>query len=455
MIQSFWQERRSNKNYLETEDKYYVRSNYERDKARVIHSNSFRRLQAKTQLFNVVDSDISHTRLTHSLEVAQVGTGIVRLLKAKYDPEFREYYETQTLLGDCAYQRADKEQRKFITSYLPPEALIETICLTHDIGHSPFGHSGEYAMNSCMFQCGGFESNAQTFRLLTHLDNYSPLYGLDLTRRTLLGVVKYPHVFTDNSSTEENVTLAKNLALQPIKGIYLDDQEAFDWLLQPLSESDRKNFVKVSTVGDRPKTLYHSFDCSIMELADDITYVVHDVEDAIILRYITRDDWEEFYEQFSPQVKQILQNLVTSGYLDPDYVSQMFGRDAYKRRKVFSALVHLFIIHVDVRPRGVFAEPLLDLQAFLPEDLVVLCKFLKEFSNISIYSQDIRGVNNKGCNMMLAVFNTIASRPYVLGSAHAKTIESLTTQRAKYRYICDYIACMTNEQLQTFYNKYI
>ena len=147
-------------------------SQYQRDRARIIHSASFRSLQSKTQVLGLGESDFYRTRLTHSLEVAQVGSGICEWLRDQDD------------LHDC---------REWIPSF----SLIEAICLAHDIGHSPFGHGGEVAMNTMMRDHGGFEANGQTLRILARLGEYSPHSGLDLTRRTMLGTIKYPTCYSD------------------------------------------------------------------------------------------------------------------------------------------------------------------------------------------------------------------------------------------------------------------
>ena len=143
------------------------RDPYERDRTRVIHCPAFRRLQRKTQILGTDEGDFHRTRLTHSLEVASIGGSIVRNLMSH-------------------------QQQNSLTALLPSDDLISTICLLHDIGHPPFGHGGEVALNYKMRDHGGFEGNAQTLRLLTKVENSYGAYGLDLTRRALLGILKYP-----------------------------------------------------------------------------------------------------------------------------------------------------------------------------------------------------------------------------------------------------------------------
>ena len=138
-------------------------SDAQRDRARIIHSSAFRRLQSKTQVLGVGDNDFYRTRLTHSMEVAQIGSGICEHLK-------------QTYANNGA-----------ISQQIPSFFQIEATCLAHDLGHPPFGHGGEVALNYHMLGHGGFEGNGQTLRILSKLGEYSEQHGLDLTRRTLLG----------------------------------------------------------------------------------------------------------------------------------------------------------------------------------------------------------------------------------------------------------------------------
>ena len=128
-----------------------------------LHSAAFRRLQAKTQVLGVGISDFYRTRLTHSLEAAQIGSGITAQLKIK-NPDI-----TEKLSVD--------------------EHLIETLCLAHDIGHPPFGHGGEIALHYMMRDHGGFEGNGQTFRIVTKLEPYTAENGMNLSRRSILGLV--------------------------------------------------------------------------------------------------------------------------------------------------------------------------------------------------------------------------------------------------------------------------
>ncbi|SDS85877.1 deoxyguanosinetriphosphate triphosphohydrolase [Microterricola viridarii] len=204
------------------------RSDFARDRARLLHSSALRRLAAKTQVLSpTAGLDFARNRLTHSLEVAQVGR------------------ELASSLG------------------LDPD-VVDTACLAHDLGHPPFGHNGEKALNAWSDDIGGFEGNAQTLRLLTRLEPkvFGPdgqSYGLNLTRASLDASCKYP--WPDTSSVADPSGRAKF-------GFYKDDIGVFTWM----------------RAGAPERRL--SIEAQVMDLSDDIGYSVHDFEDAIVNGYI-------------------------------------------------------------------------------------------------------------------------------------------------------------------------
>ena len=253
-----------------------VRSPWDRDYARIIHSAAFRRLQSKTQVLDLGESDFYRTRLTHSLEVAQVGSGILQYLKQ---------------------QMAASP----VAKALPDKRLLSGICLAHDLGHPPFGHGGETALNYCMREYGGFEGNGQTLRILPRLEQYTECHGLNPTRRMLLGILKYPAPYADlvnlkayGSQAASPRWLFKAAEQTPPK-CYLDtERPVVDWVLAPLGTA-QKDFCAAQERQDKhKKTRHQALDTSIMELADDISYSLHDLEDAIAMNMLTRDMWQEF-----------------------------------------------------------------------------------------------------------------------------------------------------------------
>lgn len=217
------------------------RSPFEIDRARIVHSWAFRRLQGKTQIFGVGEGDFFRTRLTHSMEAAQIGKGLVLFLN------------TQPLLKDAP---------------IAPE-LVEASCLAHDLGHPPFGHNGEMALQACMHRHGGFEANAQNLRILTRLESKREGFGLNLTRATLEALLKYLEPYSQRKQRRTG----PNAALAVEKCYYDEDEVLMAWIR---GEGDRVS---------------RTLESEIMEWADDIAYSVHDLEDGLHSGLITPEQF--------------------------------------------------------------------------------------------------------------------------------------------------------------------
>jgi dGTPase len=207
------------------------RTPFERDRARVVHAAASRRLAAKTQVVGPQSDDFVRNRLTHSLEVAQVARDLARALGCEPD-------------------------------------LVETAALAHDLGHPPFGHNGERVLAQAAADCGGFEGNAQTLRLLTRLEakTFSPdgrSVGLNLTRATLDACTKYPWLLAD-AEVPAGVHADGSPRVIRKFGVYDDDRPVFDWM-------------RAGVEGRR-----QCVEAQVMDLADDVAYSVHDVEDGIV-----------------------------------------------------------------------------------------------------------------------------------------------------------------------------
>lgn len=436
-----WEERRS----AWTQQPEDARTPYDVDYARIVHSGSFRRLQGKTQTLNLGDSDFYRTRLTHSLEVAQIANSIVRQLAASE--------------SHAAHR------------YLPPVSLIQSIGFAHDLGHPPFGHGGEVSLNYCMRDNGGFEGNGHTLRILSRLENFSKQHGADLTRRTLLGVLKYPVSYKDGINPKkvpkiddipQSIRVIDRESSKPPKCYFECERDVVDWVLKPLSQADRalfESFEPASTDDDgkhrHAKPLHKSFDCSIMDVADDIAYGVHDLEDAIAMGLVTERDFRNAVtETKSATFLDALKNkypLESRNNVYEAFVSSLFG-DGKERKHYISRLVHHFVTNIEIVELVEFDEPLIRFRALLsgPQR-----HFLDAFQDLIvtkvIKSAEVQHLEFKGQKMVVSVFEAFASDPKALLPADAYS--DFASAKEDARVICDHVAGMTDSFLLKTYDR--
>ncbi len=414
------------------------RDNYGRDKARIIHSAFFRRLQAKTQVLGLGNGDFYRTRLTHSLEVAQIGSGIAEFLRG--ESQFSHY-----------------------TPWLPEQNLIESIGLAHDIGHPPFGHGGEVALNYSMHNDGGFEGNAQTLRICCKLGEYSDHDGLNLTRRTLLGLIKYPAYYSQvvNKQHYKESKAPINLdSFKPPKCIFDSEKANFDWIMQPLP-GDIKLFNQIMppTPEDIEKphgtTLFKGFDTTIMELADDIAYGVHDLEDAIALDLVTEREWNEQVVARiadTPQLYLLNENTNPLSENIQALTLELFSGRNRVRKKAIGYLVNYFIKNTLIVKKNQFSHNLLDLNAELTKQAAFELSILKEFViNNVIKTPEVQTLEYKGQQMIVKLFDVIANNPKRL--LPRKYFDLYTEQNTNLRVICDYISGTTDDYATMLYHK--
>lgn len=418
-----WTHRRSGQtNQRGTQDH---RDPYERDRTRVIHCPSFRRLQRKTQILGTDEGDFHRTRLTHSLEVASIGHSLVRNL-------------------------ATNQQQSILPGILPNDDLISVICLLHDIGHPPFGHGGEVALNFMMREHGGFEGNGQTLRLLTKVENSYGAFGLDLTRRALLGILKYPVSRSKVAALQVSQpiplmhrTIRVNDWLPP-KAYFDCEQPEVDWLLSPFSEEDRVLFQTLAKIPDNKehgKAAYHSFDCSIMDIADDIAYGVHDLEDAIHLRLINREQLD------NPQFRHLLSETALSTNQEA-LLKGLFATEIHKRKQAIGEIVNYFITSTQVHiTHEHFVNSLLKHNIVLIPEADALLRYLMHCINVHVIdSQEARTFEYGGQTVVLRLFEAISSNPgSLLDTKNRLLFKEARDEQEAFRLVCDYIANMTDE----------
>lgn len=254
------------------------RSDVEVDRDRLVHSHAFRRLQRKTQIVGLHSIDFFRTRLTHTIECAQLGRAISRRLT------------------DGSWEQVVAQE-----AHLPD--LVEAACLSHDLGHPPFGHTGEEALDTLLHERWGmrFEGNAQSFRIVTLLEpkKYARLetpvgrpLGLDLSRATLRAMIKYP--WSEGQAIEAGLHKF---------GVYddADDLAYFDWVWSGVPDQAQRTLAT-----------------EIMEAADDIAYAVHDIEDGTWARLIPIDQIVQLEPWAIERVAAMAERRNPGMFTDPD-----------------------------------------------------------------------------------------------------------------------------------------
>lgn len=362
------------------------RSPFEVDRARIIHSAAFRRLQGKTQVFVSGSGDFFRTRLTHSLEVAQIGKGLALRLGA--DPD-----------------------------------LVEACCLAHDLGHPPFGHTGEAVLNECMKDHGGFEGNAQNVRLLTRLSTKSLDYdGLNLTRSTLDGTFKYKRAFATGSK----------------KFFYDEDAPLMAW----------------ATDGGVPGE--KSFDCLIMDWADEIAYSVHDLEDGMKAGMITRAQLKA-----NQRVRESLGEEQTQWVLEKlALVEDQPGERSRKaaRKSLTSQLIHEFVTAAERETRPNALPTSTDRYRYTLRVDPAQQDHAAALKNIMfrLMVEDVRvaTLENKAERIikgLFDVFSGLQPRTAFLFPEDFRDIWEEANDLGKIRIACDYIAGMTDDYAERVY----
>jgi dGTPase len=348
--------------YLDNEPDY--RTSFQRDRDRILHTTAFRRLEYKTQVFINYEGDYFRTRLTHTLEVAQIGWTLARALGGNED-------------------------------------LVETICLAHDLGHSPFGHSGEVALARLMKDFGGFDHNRQSFRIVTELEQRYPEFpGLNLTWEVREGMVKHESEYDISDAKDFNPELRGNLETQ------------------------------------------------IANVADELAYTTHDLDDGLRSNMIT------------PQMLEgiaIWQILSETYHWNGPNLSEM---DRHRMiRQMVGIMVTDMVEATDKRLKESKAKSALDLQKLkhnvvgYSEEMQRRNRELKDFLYKNMYRHfRVVRMQVKAERLISDLFNAYRDEPLMLPAS----VQLTSDQRELERTICDYIAGMTDryaiEEHQKLFN---
>ena len=435
------------------------RSDFRRDYARLIHCAAFRRLVGKTQLFPGVDSDFFRTRITHSMEVAQIAKSIATKLNAE-EPFLR------------TVGRIDTD-------------VVEVAGLAHDLGHPPFGHNGEKALDYCMRRFGGFEGNAQTLRILARLekkatsdslacgvtaDGRDLRFGLDLCARTLAAVLKYDRPIPWKRPTRHNAKL--------VKGYYRSELA--------LVRSIKTAVIGRAGMGGKFKTV----ECHIMDVADDIAYSTYDLEDAFkagftapldllassdtVLAEVAHKVSEKadrkvssdtvravLLQVFGPAVasrervvkdnRRVTEDVLLDSGMRQYRASKGVAKTGYERTKLTSTLVGHFIAGVTFEANERF--PALS-RVVLDRDTRLKVEVLKHFAYVQlIMAPEMKLAEIRGQEIVESIFERLAG-----GGGHEllpldfqRWFSSLRSKREKMRVICDFVAGMTDRYAAEFY----
>ena len=388
------------------------RDPFQIDRDRIIHSSFFRSLQSKTQVFWSGEYDFYRTRLTHSLEVAQIGRAITQWLKT--DSEY---------LNEDFYISSD---------------LVEASCLAHDLGHPPFGHSGETALNHLLKPYGGFEGNAQTLRLLTKR-LFGGRKGMNPSRAFVDSILKY-------KTTWQQWLTVENL---PPKNhfLYNEQAEILNWVFEGFELEQYASSCKA-------RNQFRSIECQIMDWSDDTAYSLNDLEDSIRAGFLTIPTlitWAE--ENEVPNEKGTAVGDLLSA-MQSGKVEGMLGRRIGNHIKATS-----------LKKRDVSFNKKTNRYAFdlyIDEDVQADCKIYKRLAlEVVFQSASLKQLEHKGHYFLTKIWDTL--KPIIEDNAHAslkllppKTTQLITTANTseeRARILCDYIADLTDTSANKLYKR--
>ena len=347
-----------------------TRTPFQRDRDRIIHSNAFRRLEYKTQVFVNHEGDHYRTRLTHSIEVSQLARGLSRSLKLNED-------------------------------------LAESLALAHDLGHTPFGHAGEDALNEAMVEYGGFDHNAQTIRILTALEQrYADFDGLNLTWETLEGVAKH------------NGPLVG-------PGIRKEVPRA---LAQYASQQD----LELHT--------YPSAEAQVAAIADDIAYNNHDLDDGLRAGFFKIEDLE-----ILPMVSDIIKEVRAH---NPMLSPQRHAHEAIRR--LISKMMSDVLRNTELRARQLRVSSADDVRHLgeplvcFSEEMEIVHRSVKSYLFKNMYRHyRVNRMTSQAKRVVQGMFDFFLNEPNCLPTVWYAQTDGKRTQRTA-ELVCDFIAGMTD-----------
>jgi dGTPase len=387
------------------------RSPFQVDRDRIIHAHAFRKLQSKTQVFLSGEYDFYRTRLTHSMEVAQIGRSICVYLRSRGAP-LRDDFQIDS-------------------------DLVEAICLAHDLGHPPFGHSGERTLQELMTPWGGFEGNAQTLHLLTETiyQNEAGVRGMAATRALLDGVLKYKKLF-------------REFPAPPTNHFLYDPQERHrtfvfggDAIPATLHTAERLNALK-------------SVECQIMDWADDAAYSLNDIVDGVKADFLSLERIEQWAagETIDAERQRWLDQLVTAIRSD-------------RLENVFAQKIGAFVTACRLRERDNFMAGQTNRYRF---ELTIApaaereAAFYKKMANDIIFeSPQLQQMEHKARKVLFDLWDS-CWRSYVekgprviriLPPQVGRLVDAEHSTAGKARRICDWLAGLTDGMIVRTYQR--
>lgn len=382
------------------------RSTFQIDRDRILHTSAFRQLQSKTQVFLSGEYDFYRTRLTHSLEVAQIGRSISYWLKASSD-----------LLND---------------DYFVDPDLVEASCLSHDLGHPPFGHAGERSLNNLLASYGGFEGNAQTLRLITKRIFSQSGKGMNPTRAFADSVLKYKTLW---SELKEDGKAPQNHFL------YDEQFSVLDWVMGG-------NDFPSEYIPGKKKDSFRSVECQIMDWADDTAYSLNDLSDSVKAGFLTIPKLERW------ATEQDLNTAQQKGIEDLLRAIRRESLDAFAGKRIGKYIQSVsltedvnFMSGTSNRYRyRVVTNP----------DVQSECNTFKKLAYELVFlSSGLKQLEFKGNTMLSELWETLSQKSSngILPSALAQEMTASPTEAERLRLLSDFLSGLTDLSARKLYRR--